>query len=658
MFWEADADIVKQYGVDPKTGEEIELPPAGAPESAWITPSGLDLRQVKHIWKAVYDSPGGIEALQFYKDLSWKPWTRCTSAQCRGKNVCYDITPEMLSSGVAKCSDCGEEIKISDLEADKRLYHGILLLDPSNAHDAFYTEKRAAMVMATAGGVYVASTDMPPEEVGCMPCPAGPRGTRANALNSLMWGISSQLKDPKKIEAAWEYIKWQASDDAEGVRVKALVDAGRGQYVDPALLRKHGYTELAKYVPPTWANTFAQLKAYGRVEPYAPNYTNVQTSEMAVPIDGVFTKEDADPAALLHASVEKVNSTIFQEIPKSIMDRRRKIAWVVAAVVALAGLGLLTVLARSVKGLVAAAASRHRMGLKFSQTSWIAAWAFMVPAVATVFLWQYLPLIRGAFMAFLDYRVIGDNTFIGLDNFILLFNDPVFYHALIVTVYYVILAIGFQFTMPIILALLLAEVPRGKVLYRVIYYLPAITSGLVIMFLWKSFYDPANGLFNSILTWLGLPTSNFLSSGKWWVPMLCVVLPMVWAGAGPGSLIYLAALKSVPEEMYEAADIDGSSTFGKIIYITLPYLKPLIIINFVGAFIGAFQAMQQIFIMTGGGPARATDVIGLEIWYNAFMYLKFGYATSQAWILGSMLIGFTVYQLQILKRVKFTTAKA
>jgi multiple sugar transport system permease protein len=139
--------------------------------------------------------------------------------------------------------------------------------------------------------------------------------------------------------------------------------------------------------------------------------------------------------------------------------------------------------------------------------------------------------------------------------------------------------------------------------------------------------------------------------------MLCVVLPMVWAGAGPGCLIYLAALESVPDEMYEAADMDGASTWHKIAYITLPYLKPLIIINFVGAFIGAFQAMQQVFVMTGGGPAHATYLIGLEIWYNAFMYLKFGYATAEAWILGTMLIGFTVYQLQILKRVKFTTAK-
>ena len=657
FVWEADADIVKEYGVHPQTGKFIELPPIGSPDSAWITSDNVDLRTVKHIWQAVYDSPGGIEALAFYKKLRWGPWTRCISAKCRGKNVCYDIAPEMFSSGKARCSECGEETATSELESQHRLYKGVLLLDPSGNFDAFYKDKRIAMLMWTAGGVYVASTEMLPDEVGCMPCPIGPRGTHANALNSLVWGINSQLKDSKKIQAAWEYIKWQASDEAEGVRVRTLVEVGNGQYVDPELLRKHGFAELAKYVPATWANTFLELNKYGRIEPYAPNYTNVQTSEMGIPIDAVFTDEKADPAALLHASVNKVNDTIFQEIPLDVMRHKRRIAHTVAAVVAVALVFVVMLLARGVRGIVAAAASRKAMGLKFAQTSLFAAWAFMLPAVLTVLVWQYTPLVRGAVMAFRDYRVIGESIWVGLDNFILLSTDPVFYISLLRTGYYVGLALTFQFTAPICLALLLAEVPRGKILYRVIYYLPAITSGLVIMFLWKKFYDPSTGLFNTILSYFGLETSDWLSSGKWWVPMLCIVLPMVWAGAGPGSLIYLAALKSVPEEMYEAADIDGSSTWQKVAYITLPYLKPLIIINFVGAFIGAFQAMQQIFVMTGGGPARATHDIGLEIWYNAFMYLKFGYATAEAWILGIMLIGFTVYQLQILKRVKFTTAK-
>jgi len=658
FVWEADGDLVREYGIHPKTGEYVPLPPFGSPDEMWITSDGVDLRETKHIWRAVFDEPGGVEALGYYKKLRWGNWTRCNSPQCRGKNVCYDITDEMKKSGVARCGECGEEVPIAALESQNRLYKGVLFLDPTNENDRpFFQEKRVGMMMWTAQGVYVAATSMNPDEIGLMPCPAGPRGTHANALNASQWGINSQLEDPKKIQAAWEYMRFHASDRADAIRVKTLVEAGQGRYVNPVLLKKYGFEEFAKHVPKTWASTYEQLKLYGRIEPYAPNYTNVQTSALSVPIDAVFTSEDADPGALLRACADNVNTTIFQEVPPAVMRHKRRIAYGVAAVVVIVLAAVAALLARQVKGLVEAAATRKRMGLKFAQTSLWAAWAFMLPAVATIFVWNYFPLVRGAVMAFMDYRVVGASSWSGLDNFIRLFGDPVFYESMLRTVYYVALAIGFQFTAPIVLGLLLAEVPRGKMMYRIIYYLPAVTSGLVIMFLWKRFYDPSTGLFNYILTFFGLPRSEWLTSGAWWLPMLCVVLPMVWAGAGPGALIYLAALKSVPDDIYEAADIDGASTWHKIIYVTLPYLKPLIIINFVGAFIGAFQAMQQIFVMTGGGPARATHVMGLEIWYNAYMYLKFGYATAEAWVLGVMLIGFTIYQLQILKRVKFTTAK-
>jgi len=126
---------------------------------------------------------------------------------------------------------------------------------------------------------------------------------------------------------------------------------------------------------------------------------------------------------------------------------------------------------------------------------------------------------------------------------------------------------------------------------------------------------------------------------------------------GPGCIIYLAAMRAIPLEMYEAAEIDGAGFWGKFFNVTVPFLKFLIVINFTGAFIGAFKAFDQIFLLTGGGPADATKVLGLEIWYNAYMYLRYGYATSMAWILGSLLIGFTLYQLRILSRVTFTTAK-
>ena len=136
--------------------------------------------------------------------------------------------------------------------------------------------------------------------------------------------------------------------------------------------------------------------------------------------------------------------------------------------------------------------------------------------------------------------------------------------------------------------------------------------------------------------------------------MIANVIPMVWAGMGPGCLIYLAALKGIPDDYYEAADIDGATFIDKILFVVFPMMRALILINFVGAFINSWiTSADNIMALTGGGAN--TEVAGLHIWYSAFTYLKFGPATAMAWMLGFMLIGFTVHQLKILSRVEFKT---
>ena len=134
------------------------------------------------------------------------------------------------------------------------------------------------------------------------------------------------------------------------------------------------------------------------------------------------------------------------------------------------------------------------------------------------------------------------------------------------------------------------------------------------------------------------------------------MLPGVWAGAGPGCLIYLAALKTIPEEQFEASEIDGAGFFNKTIHIVIPALMPLIVINFVGAVMAAFQASQNILIMTAGGPNGLTEVAALRIFYEAFMFLHFGPATAMAWILGSLLVGFALVQLKRLSRMEFKSS--
>jgi multiple sugar transport system permease protein len=135
--------------------------------------------------------------------------------------------------------------------------------------------------------------------------------------------------------------------------------------------------------------------------------------------------------------------------------------------------------------------------------------------------------------------------------------------------------------------------------------------------------------------------------------MICVVVPPIWAGMGMSSLLYLAALKGVPEEIYEAAEIDGAGIWHKLTKITIPSLLPLILINFLGAFIGAFQSMGDILLLTFGGPGDATSVASMRIWIEAYNNIRFSMATSMAWMLGVFLIGFTYLQIKLLQRVEF-----
>jgi multiple sugar transport system permease protein len=288
---------------------------------------------------------------------------------------------------------------------------------------------------------------------------------------------------------------------------------------------------------------------------------------------------------------------------------------------------------------------------------WKYRWAYIIllPAIASVLLWNYFPMFRGSVMAFQDYRVVGESKFTGLQNLADVLWDPVWWSSLGRTLYYMALMLGLGFWTPIVLAVLLAEVSHAKVLYRTLYYLPAVLTGMVVIYLWKLFFDPSDiGMLNMLLAKVGIDKLAWLDNER--LAMFCCVLPTVWAGMGPGCLLYLAALKSVPDDLYEAADIDGCGFFKKTWYITLPTLKGLIIIQFIGAFIGASQSTGLILVMTFGGPNEATKVAGLHIFDKAYLMLRFGTAVTMAWMLGVVMLGFTVIQLRRLSRMEFTTA--
>ena len=196
-------------------------------------------------------------------------------------------------------------------------------------------------------------------------------------------------------------------------------------------------------------------------------------------------------------------------------------------------------------------------------------------------------------------------------------------------------------------------------------------TGTVVLLLWKGFYDEY-GLVNKVvnvgitmLNWF-LPAASELAyvQIRWLenkhTALLFCLLPSIWAGMGPGCLIYLAALKTVPDDLYEAADVDGASIAQKVRFVAVPSIKGLILINFIGAVVATIKnGGDNMLAMTGGGPYTPygeTEVAGLHIFFEAFAYLRFGTAVSMAWILGAMMVGFTIFQMKRLSRMEFKTA--
>lgn len=582
-------------------------------------------------WKCVFNSPEGVTALLFYQKLRIGEWARPSD----GKRI----------NGVA----CRTTTYAQDIDQGK-----------------------IAQWFSYSTDLVTNRSNLNPSLIGIAPLPAGPTG-RANEINAGMWGINSQITDKRVRDAAWAYIKFMTDEEADRVRTKAYVESGLGKLVNPDKLERYGYTEYLRGIPKSWIEANKEAFKHGRPEPHGKNCEMIYM-QLDYPLEEIVLRPNADPKKVLDAAAYKIDTKMLGYVQPEVMHKKRKTAWGIFSI-------LLVLIASVASVQVRRLAKSHTEEIadtrvvRRSKMIHVVAWAFMLPAVLSVVVWAYYPLLRGMVMAFQDYRIIGVSKFIGLDNFIEAVSQEMFWTGILNSLVYVFLNLSLGFFVPIFLALMLHEVPRGKMLFRTLYYLPAVTSSLVIIFLWKWFYDPTpQGLFNTLighynqlalalgqyihplLMRLQVAEQTWLQDPTWPVAMLCVILPGIWAGAGPGSIIYLAAMKGIPDEMYEAADLDGAGVWSKIWRITLPSLKALIIINLVGVFIGSFKAMENIFVMTGGGPLNRTHTIGLEIWYNAFMYLKFGYATAAAWIMGSMLIGFTMYQLRILRNVRFSAA--
>ena len=263
----------------------------------------------------------------------------------------------------------------------------------------------------------------------------------------------------------------------------------------------------------------------------------------------------------------------------------------------------------------------------------LAGYLFLLPWFAGLIVLTAGPMISSLYLSFTKFDLLSAPVWIGLQNYFAMFQDPRWLNAVRVTLVYVFLSVPLKMLFALILALLLNRGLRGLAIYRAIYYVPSLLGGSVaIAILWRQIFD-TNGLLNQVLAWIGIKSdTSWISSPNYALGTLIILA--VWQFGSP-MIIFLAGLKQISPEYYEAATTDGAGTINKFWHITLPLLTPIVFFNMVLQMVGAFQAFTPAFIVSGGsgGPIDSTLFYTLYLYQEGFGNLHMGYASAMAWVL-------------------------
>lgn len=273
-------------------------------------------------------------------------------------------------------------------------------------------------------------------------------------------------------------------------------------------------------------------------------------------------------------------------------------------------------------------------------------WLFAAPFYVGFLIWTAFPMLLSLYMSFTDWEILIAPHFLALGNYQkLLFNDDLFWRSLGNTAFLTFLGVPIGMVASLIVAFSLnVKTPLTNV-YRTLYFLPSQVPGVANAVLWALIFNMQFGLLNTGLRAIGLPAQNWLWSKHLVKPSL--IFMGLW-GVGGGMMIYLAGLQNIPQELYEAASIDGAGIWKRLWRITMPLLTPVIFFNLVMSVIGSFQGgFTTTFIMTGGGPADYSLVTMLYLYRQAFAYMHMGYASAFAWILFFIIMVFTLIQFKM-----------
>jgi multiple sugar transport system permease protein len=273
------------------------------------------------------------------------------------------------------------------------------------------------------------------------------------------------------------------------------------------------------------------------------------------------------------------------------------------------------------------------------------------PVILAFLLFNLYPMALGLYLSFTSWDILRPPTFIGLRNWVDLLSDDLLLRALLQTLYYAVASVAGATVLSLALALLLNQRLKTIGFYRTFFFLPAVTSLVAIAMVWRWIYNTEFGVLNAFLGSLGINPVNWLGDPV--LAMPAVILMSIWRSAGFNTVLFLAGLQGVPQEYYEAAEIDGASRWDRFRHVTLPLVSPTTFFVVVNGLIGSWQVFDQVYILTRGGPQLSTITVVYLIYSNGFEWYKTGYASAMAYGLFLILIALTALQFIFQKRWVF-----
>lgn len=273
------------------------------------------------------------------------------------------------------------------------------------------------------------------------------------------------------------------------------------------------------------------------------------------------------------------------------------------------------------------------------------AWVMLLPNIIGFLMFMLIPVVATFVLSFTKYDMLSTPKFIGLKNYIDMFHDPIVGQVTINTLLYTIMTVPVGMALSLLLAVALDQPIRGRRFYRAAFFLPSITSMVVVAIVWQWIYNPEFGLLNYFLSLFGIPAQKWLLNKS--TALLSLAIVGVWKRLGYDMLIFLSGLQGISTSYYEAARLDGASNTQMFRYITVPLLTPTTFFVFVMSMISSFQVFDQVMLMTEGGPGRSTSVLVHYLYQNAFQYFKLGYACAIAYLLFGIIIIITAFNMRM-----------